>query len=141
MGNLAVPSLLGFLLCGIALGGMVFVAAVVVPLVVRILPQDVAGDLLCRLFPVCCLVLIVVTGSAALLLWRRQESLVLATIAALFAFARWALLPRIERARDLALLGVAAEAKIFGRLRGLSVIIGAAQAAALLAVFLRLAAG
>lgn len=133
--------LLGLLLCGMALGAMVFFAAVVAPLVFRHFPADIAGDFIRALFPRYYGVLMIVTGIAALALWGRHEAGVLTAVCLLFGFARWGLMPRINEARDLELLGDAQEGKIFRRLHRLSVIANAAQMLALLAVFVRLAGG
>jgi hypothetical protein len=127
------------LLCGMALGAMVFFAAVIAPIVFRSLPADIAGGFIRGLFPVYYSVLLGVTAIAALGLWGRQEALVLAVVAGLFAFARWGLMPRINRARDLERCGDAQESRIFSRLHRLSVIVNTVQMVALLAVFLRLA--
>jgi hypothetical protein len=131
----AVADVMSALLCGSALGAMVFFAAVVAPLVFRNLPADIARDFIRRLFPVYYTVLLAVTGAAAIATWGRREALVLAVVAGLFAFARWVLMPRINRARDLEMLGDPNEGKIFTRLHRTSVIINAAQMLALLVVF------
>jgi hypothetical protein len=129
----------GLVVCGAALGAMLFFAGVVAPLTFRTLPSDVAADFIRALFPVYYAVLMAVTAAAALSLWDRREAPVLAAVAVLFAFARWGLMPRINRARDLHLLGEAEEGKIFRRLHRLSVLINVAQMIALLGVFTHLA--
>ena len=139
MGFVAALHVFGFLLSGAALGAMLFFAAVVTPLVFRNLPSDIAGDFLRGVFPVYYAVLMAATGVAAVCLWPWHEALVLAAVALLFAFARWGLMPRIDRARDLNLLGDADEGEVFRRLHRMSVIIAIAQMLGLLAVFLRLA--
>lgn len=140
MDLLAIIHVAGFLLCGIALGAMLFFAGVVAPMVFRSLPADTAGSFIRRLFPVYYVVLMAVTGISALSLWGNREALVLAAVCGLFAFAHWGLMPRINRARDLQLLGDADEGRIFSRLHRLSVLVNTAQMLALLAVFIRLAA-
>lgn len=138
MDLVAAVHIFGFLLSGMALGAMLFFAAVVTPLVFRNLPSDIAGDFLRGMFPVYYAVLMAVTGIAALCLWPWPEAVLVAAVALLFAFAKWGLRPRIGRARDLSLLGDAEETKVFRRLHRLSVIIAVAQMLALLTVLLRL---
>lgn len=127
----------GILLVALALGGMLYFALLFVPIVARQLPADLSGDLIGGLSAAFQLVSAALTGAAALALWSRRESLVLAAVTGLFVFSRWLLLPRMERARSLALLGDPAEAIGLARLRLLSIVIGAAQAVALLAVAAR----
>lgn len=136
-----VSQVAGLLLCGMALGAMLFFAGVVAPTIFRTVAADMAGDLIRALFPPYYVVLMIVTAVAALSLWERPEAPVLAAVSALFAFARWGLLPRIGQARDLKLLGEPGEGKVFRRLHRLSVVINLAQMLALLGVFLHLATG
>jgi Domain of unknown function (DUF4149) len=138
MDTLSVAHAVGTLLCAVALGGMLFFAAVFAPLVFRALQPATAGDLLRHVFPVYYRVLTALTILAALLLWDRWETPVLVTIALLFVFARYGLMPRISRARDARLDGDEVEARTFVRLHRLSVVINLSQMAALLAVCLRL---
>lgn len=138
MDAFSIAHALGALLCAMALGGMLFFATVFAPLAFRALQPAAAGELLRQVFPVYYVTLIALTALAALLLWNRRETPVLVAVALLFVFARFALLPRISRARDARLDGDEAEAKTFVRLHRLSVVINLAQMAALLAVCLRL---
>jgi Domain of unknown function (DUF4149) len=138
MDTLSIVHAIGTLLCAVALGGMLFFAAVFAPLVFHALQPATAGDLLQQVFPVYYRVLTALTIMAALLLWDRWETPVLAMIALLFVFARYGLMPRINRARDARLEGDESEGRTFVRLHRLSVIINLAQMAALLAVCLRL---
>ena len=129
---------IGTLLSAVALGGMLFFATVFAPQVFRSLQPATAGDLLRQVFPVYYRVLTALTVLAALLLWDRRTTPVLALIALLFVFARYGLMPRIGRARDARLDGDESEARTFVRLHRLSVVINLAQMAALLAVCLHL---
>jgi hypothetical protein len=138
MDTFSIAHAVGTLLCAVALGGMLFFAAVFAPLVFRALQPATAGDLLRHVFPVYYRVLTALTILAALLLWDRWETPVLVTIALLFVFARYGLMPRISRARDARLDGDEVEARTFVRLHRLSVVINLSQMAALLAVCLRL---
>jgi Domain of unknown function (DUF4149) len=138
MDALSIAHAVGTLLSSVALGGMLFFAAVFAPAVFRTLQPATAADFLRQVFPVYYRVLTALTILAALLLWDRWEALVLAMIALLFVFARYGLMPRISQARDARLDGDESEGRTFVRLHRLSVVINLSQMAALLAVCLRL---
>ncbi len=139
MGFATLLHVLGFLLSAMLLGAMLLFATVITPLIFRNLPTDIASDFIRRMFPVYYDVLMGVTGVAAACLWPWPEAPVMAGVALLFVFARWVVMPRMVRARDLTLLGDPEEEPIFRRLHRISVAIAVAQMAALLTVFLRLA--
>ena len=128
----------GALLSAVALGGMIFFSAVVAPLAFRELPEETASGFVGRLQSVQCTVLLVLTGLAVALLWGSTEALVLAVVAALFVFSRFALLPRMTRAQDAVAAGDVREDDVVARLQRLATVIELAQMAALLAVAVRL---
>jgi hypothetical protein len=138
MDALSIAHAVGTLLSAVALGGMLFFAAVFAPAVFRTLQPGTAADFLRQIFPAYYGALTAVTALAALLLWDRWQTPVLAMTALLFVFARYGLMPRISRARDARLDGDEAEARTFVRLHRLSVVINLSQIAALLAVCLHL---
>jgi Domain of unknown function (DUF4149) len=137
METLSIMHAVGLLLCSVALGGMLFFVAIFAPLVFRKLPADTAGSFIRQLFPIYYATLIVLSGCAAVLLWGRAEAPVLAAVALLFVFSRFALMPRMIRARDASLEGDFSEGETFGRLHRLSAIINIAQIVAFLTVFVR----
>lgn len=138
MESASILAAVGALLSAVALGGMIFVSAVVTPLVFRELPEETAAGFVRRLHGPHYTVLIALTGLAMALLWGGAEALVLAVVVALFVFSRFALLPRMNRAQDAALAGDLGEDEVYARLSRLATIIDLAQMAALLAVSVRL---
>jgi hypothetical protein len=129
---------LGLVLTALLLGGMVFYAAFMTPLVFIYLERPVAATFLRKVFPVYYQVMAVLAVLAALPVWYRTEAAVLAGMAALFIMIKLLLLPMINRARDARDNGDAAGTKRFARLHRLSVLINLAQMIAVLWVFLRL---
>ncbi len=131
------------LFTALVLGAMVFFAALVAPMVFRVLPEDVAGRFLRAFFPMYYKVLAGIAGLAAVAaavagpVW---VAIVLAVVAALFLAALLGLMPRINAARDAWLAGDQAARRRFGRLHGLSVAVNGTQMIAVLVVFLALVA-
>jgi hypothetical protein len=138
MGSTSLAYVTATVLCALALGGMVFFAAVFAPAVVRKLSSEVATGVINAVFPFYYSCLIVLSGVAAGLLWSRSEATVLAAMAVLFAFARFALVPRMDRARQASSAGDTSETETFAHLQSLSALVHFAQMAALVAVFVRL---
>jgi hypothetical protein len=127
------------LLVALALGGMVFFAAVYAPVIFRTLAPEPAGRLLRALFPVYYKVNAGLTGLAAACLALRPEGWLLAAVCALFLASMLLLMPRINRARDLWVAGDEDARRRFNRLHRGSVAINVVQMVVLLGVFLRLA--
>ncbi len=129
------------LLIALILGGMVFFAGVVAPMVFKALTPDAAGAFLRAFFPLYYKVLAAASGVAAVLLsvaisvWTAALMLI---VAGLFAFSLMILTPRINDARDAWLCGDSAARIRFGRLHGASVAINLAQMIIVLVVFLAL---
>ncbi len=130
--------LVATVLCALSLGGMVFYTAVFSPMIVRRLSSEASGGLIIALSQPYDSVLIVLSALAAGLLWNESEASVLATIAVLFAFTRFAVTPRMKRARQASLAGDATETETFASLNSLSTLVHCAQMAALVAVLIRL---
>lgn len=128
------------------LGGMVFFAFFMTPLVFVKLERKVASAFLRAVFPVYYQVMAVLAVLAALPIWYRREAVVLAGVAVLFVFVKAFLLPPINRARDARDVfaegkgGDAAGEARFKRLHRLSVLINLAQMIGVAVVFVRLAA-
>ncbi|SDE36389.1 DUF4149 domain-containing protein [Belnapia rosea] len=132
-------SALSLLSLALLLGGMVFFAAVVAPLVFTRLPADQAGRFIRQLFPVYYLWLIATAGLAALALApaRPADALAMALVAALTLWLRQGLMPRINRLSDAAQAGDAAARPRFDRAHRLSVLLNLAQMLVAAAVLLR----
>lgn len=111
------------------LGGMVMFAAVVAPLVFRVLEPVPAGRFLRQFFPLYYLYGAALAGAAAFafvpLAW--EAAIVMAVVASGFVFARQGLMPRINAYRDLELAGDHSAKKPFARLHGLSMVVNLAQ--------------
>lgn len=134
---------LALLSLALLLGGMVFFAAVVAPLVFTRLPPEWAGRFIRQLFPRYYLWLIGTAGLAALALApsRPADALAMALIAALTVWLRQGLMPRINRLSDAAQAGDAAAKPRFDRAHRLSVLLNMAQLVAVAVVLLRGAGG
>lgn len=135
--NTLAPTL-GTLICAIALGGMLFSLAVFIPFAMRKLGREAGVRFVREAAGRHDTVLAILTTLAAVLLWSRPEAPVLATVALLFVFSRFALLPRLDRARVPNLLVDVQDSELSLRLNRLSVIINVTQIAALLLVLIRL---
>ena len=130
---------LALLSLALLLGGMVFFAAVVAPLVFTRLPPEWAGRFIRQLFPRYYLWLIGTAGLAALALApsRPADALAMALIASLTVWLRQGLMPRINRLSDAAQAGDAAAKPRFDRAHRLSVLLNMAQLVAVAVVLLR----
>lgn len=123
------------------LGGMVFFAAAVAPLVFTRLPAAVAGPFIRQVFPVYYLYVLGLSALAALALAPRRpwDAAGMAAVALLTAWLRQGLMPRINRLSDAAQAGDAAAKPRFDRAHRLSVILNMAQLLVTGAVLLRFA--
>lgn len=121
---------------GALAGSMVFFALVVAPKIFQALPPDQAGVFLRSFFPNYYLWgLLLATTSALIALWSNALlSLACAAVAALFAYARQILMPKINAARDAQMNRENDAGKRFNRLHLQSVVINGIQLLVLLAV-------
>ncbi len=123
------------MLLGIALGSMVFFAAVVTPSLFQLLPVEAARPLLRGLFPVYYWFCGALCGVAALLLalppTQPLPAILIALCAIGFLLAHRELIPRIDLVRDRG------DADAFKRLHQASVVLNTAQMAVIFAVFLQ----
>ncbi len=134
---MSLAALVTFALVCATLGGMLFFAGGVAPLVFRSLPVAEAGRFLRRLFPVYYLVFGVVTALAAVLAVAsglHREGLLLGLVAAGFAVARQGLMPRINALRDRATAGDAAAQASFDSMHRTSVWLNGFQLVGLVAI-------
>ncbi|MBT3700751.1 MAG: DUF4149 domain-containing protein [Alphaproteobacteria bacterium] len=121
------------------LGGMVFYAVFMTPLVFAKLERPVAAEFLREVFPVYYQVMAILAVLSALPIWYRMEAAILAGMATLFVLIKLFLLPVINRARDARDEGDAAGAARFSKLHRVSVLINLAQMMTIFWIFLRLA--
>lgn len=132
---------LALLLTGLALGGMAFFSFVFAPMVFRELPEEMAGRLIRRIFPLYYAVGCGLTIIAALLTAWSIAGLLLALVAVAFLFALLWLRPAINRARDKGLAGDDTAMATFRGLHHGSVALNGAQLVVLLVAFALLAIG
>ena len=119
-------------LTGALAGSMLFFAVVVAPTVFRALPAEAAGSFLRGLFPLYFLWGLVMSLICTIIAVYAAELVagsICALVAILFAYARYSLLARINRARERKMDGDsdAAADRQFKRLHLQSVLINAAQ--------------
>jgi hypothetical protein len=122
-------------------GGMAFFAACVAPVAFARLPPEWAGRFIRGIFPLYYLWVLGTAAAAAfaLLPIRVPDALALAAVAAVTAWLRQSLMPRINALSDAAQAGDAAARAAFDRLHGLSVRVNLVQMAVALVVLARFA--
>lgn len=105
------------------LGGMVFFAALVAPLVFRVLPAEPAGQFVRALFPRYYLWVLGTSAAACVALFplSKPDAGIMAVVAGLAWWLRQVLMPRINALSDRAKAGDAAAHKDFDRAHKLSV--------------------
>ncbi len=109
------------------LGGMIFFAAVVAPLVFTRLPAEHAGRFIRAFFPVYYLYVLISSMVAAVALVPRWEGLAMGVVAALTLVLRQWLMPLINRYSDAAQAGDTVAKRRFDRAHQLSVTVNVAQ--------------
>ncbi len=130
----------------LVLGGMVFFAAFMTPMVFAKLPRETAGAFLAQVFPVYYQVMAVAAVLAVLFAGMADlgqpigaNTVLLALVALGFVGARYALLPRIERHRAGRQAGDPAATRAFTRLHRRSVFLNLAQMIVMAVVLARMA--
>lgn len=106
------------------LGGMVFFAALVAPLVFRVLPAEPGGRFVRALFPRYYLWVLGCSAAAAVALFplSKPDAGMMAAVAGLAFWLRQVLMPRINALSDLAKAGDGAAQRGFDRAHKLSVV-------------------
>ena len=122
------------------LGGMIFFAAVIAPLVFTRLPAQHAGTFIRAVFPVYYLYVLITSALAALALAPRWEAGAMALVAGLTLWLRQSLMPAINRFSDAAQAGDQAAKRRFNLAHRFSVAVNFAQMLAAGGVLARLAA-
>jgi hypothetical protein len=105
-------------------GGMAFFAAIVAPLIFRVLPAETAARFVRALFPPYYIWVLgtASAGAVALFPLSKLDSGLLACVAALAFWLRQVLMPRLNALRDAELAGDPAAGRAFARGHRLSVI-------------------
>jgi len=137
---LTVLAVIALFSLALLLGGMVFFAALIAPLVFRVLPADHGGRFIRTLFPRYYLWVLACSAAAAVSLFplSKPDAGIMAVVAGLAWWLRQSLMPRINALSDLAKAGDADAQKGFDRAHKLSVVANLLQmiaAAAVLAGF------
>ncbi len=116
-------ALIALFAVALLLGGMAFFAAVLAPLVFRVLPAEPAGRLIRAVFPRYYLWVLGSSAAAALALFplSKPDAGVMAAVAGMAAWLRQALMPRINALADLAKAGDREAQRGFDRAHRLSV--------------------
>ncbi len=130
--------ILGLILVALVLGGIMFFACIMTPLVFTKLPPDISGPFIREAFPVYSLAMAALTFLAGALFIGTQNSVLLFLVFALFIFGWKVLMPIINKYRDAQLAGDTSSAKPFERLHRASVLLNTAQLIMVAFVFVRL---
>lgn len=122
-------------------GSMLFFSFVMAPLIFTQLDEATAGRFIRAVFPWYYLVLLALSGFAAVTLFSVAplEAGVMLAIASMAAFSRQVLMPQINRQRDQAAGGDALAGKRFDQLHRFSVIINMMQLVGVTLVLILLA--
>lgn len=133
-------ALIALFTVALLLGGMVFFAAIVAPLVFRVLPAEPGGRFIRALFPRYYLWVLGLSAAAAVALMplSKPDAGIMAAVAGLAWWLRQVLMPRINALSDRAKAGDAEAQRGFDRAHKLSVVANLLQmvaAAAVLAGF------
>ena len=138
MGSAAVHAF-GVVAAACLLGGMVFFAAILAPLVFTKLDGATSARFIRATFPRYYLYVAVSAALGAVgLIWAdRMSGLVLLAVALLTVWLRQGLMPTLNRLRDAGLAGDAAAGSRFDKLHRVSVGVNMVQIVAVLAVLVR----
>ena len=129
---------IGLVLVALVLGGMMFFACIMTPLVFTKLPPEISGPFIREAFPVYSLAMATLVLIAGILFMGTADSILLFLVFALFIFGWKVLMPIINKYRDAQLAGDPSSAKPFERLHRASVILNTAQLIMVAVVFVRL---
>jgi hypothetical protein len=121
------------------LGGMMFFAAVMAPMVFTKLPASEAGRFIRAVFPVYYIYVLVTSLIAALALATQWDGAVMAVVASLTIWLRQGLMPRINALSDAARSGDLAAKRRFDAAHRMSVAVNVAQIIATGGVLARVA--
>lgn len=129
----------GLFFLALTLGGMVFFAAIMTPLVFTKLPPETSGPFIRQVFPVYSMAMAGLSLLAAVLLWKTDAVLFLFIVFVLFLWGWLWLMPLINRSRDAELKGDKKSGTTFQRLHKLSVGVNVLQMGILAVVFIKIA--
>ena len=133
------PTWMPLFTTAVLLGGMVFFAAIMAPLVFTRLPGPQAGPFIRAVFPVYYLFVFINAALATLTLAPRIEAVAMGLVALLTVWLRQWLMPRINRWSDTAQAGDASARRRFNLGHRVSVVVNFAQLLVVGAVLARFA--
>jgi uncharacterized membrane protein len=116
-------ALIALFAVALLLGGMAFFAALVAPVVFRVLPAEPAGRFIRALFPRYYVWVLATSAAAAVALFplSKPDAGIMAAVAGMAFWLRQSLMPRINGLSDLAKAGDAEAQRGFDRAHRLSV--------------------
>jgi len=120
------------------IGGMVFFAAVMTPLVFTKLSPEISGPFIREVFPVFSKVMAGLSFVSTVLIWKHSSVYALLVVFFLFVWTWIWLMPKINQFRDEELGGNAKAGKAFNTLHKLSVYINLAQMIIVTVVFIKI---
>jgi hypothetical protein len=138
MDTLSVMNTAGLFSLATVLGGMIFFAFILTPMVFSQLPAETSGPFIRKMFPVYSKVMGGLSLLSAALLWNTPEAVFLFVVFILFLFGWLILMPRINRYRDAQLAGHKEAKPRFNFLHKFSVAINSLQLTTVGVVFIRL---
>jgi len=130
--------IIGLILVALVLGGMMFFACIMTPLVFIKLPPEISGPFIREAFPVYSLAMAILTFLAGTLFFGTHVSILLFLVFAMFIFGWKVLMPIINKHRDAQLAGDLSSTKPFERLHRASVILNTFQLILVAVVFVQL---
>ncbi len=131
-------NVLGLVLVALVLGGMMFFACIMTPLVFTKLPPEISGPFIREAFPVYSLVMAALAFISGVIFLGTPSSLLLFLVFAMFIFGWKVLMPVINKYRDAQLAGDSSSIKLFERMHRASVVLNTFQLTIVAVVFVRL---
>ena len=131
-------NILGLVLIALVLGGMMFFACIMTPLVFTKLPPEISGPFIREAFPVYSLAMAALVFTAGIIFIGTPSSLLLFLVFAMFIFGWKVLMPIINKYRDAQLAGDSSCTKPFERMHRTSVILNTFQLILVAVVFIQL---
>jgi len=130
--------IVGLFLVALVLGGMMFFACIMTPLVFTKLPPKISGPFIREAFPVYSLVMAALAFLAGVIFMGAPSSLLLFLVFAMFILGWKVLMPVINKYRDAQLAGDSSSIKPFERMHRASVVLNTFQLILVAVVFVRL---
>lgn len=136
---LTLATVLGIVALACLVGGMIFFASIMAPVIFTVLAPETAAGLIRRVFPryYAYVIVCAAVGATGFAPTDPRAAIVLAVIAGLTVWLRQSLVPTINRLRDAQVGGDRAAGVRFDRLHKASVIVNMVQLVAAMGVLVR----